>query len=250
MPCRQNAGKSTAFRLSALAVHENVARAISVARRFSLAQVPVKQGCVMIRMLFAASLVGLFALPVSAETLTKTYSYFSVGGRTLGELEAELNKRGPKVKSTGQRHPGATQMNFNTRIGYAEKNGSCRIGEATVTVKAKVILPRWRQRAGADPDARLVWDTLSVDIKRHEEQHVRIARDYARQLERKLLRLGRQKNCAVAAQKAKATADALLAKHDRAQARFDRSESASFERRLLRLMRERINRIEAGEIAG
>ena len=204
----------------------------------------------MNRILLAASLLCLAAPPASAESLTKTYSYFSVGGTTLDELEEQLNRRGPKVKSTGRRHPGATQMQFNTRLGYTEKGGRCRVTEANVTVKAKVILPRWRQRGRADQDIRLIWDTLSDDIKRHEEQHVVIARKHARQLERKLVRLGLQKSCAIAAEKAKATADRLLEKHDQAQAKFDRTEIANFEKRLLKLMQRRINMIEAGKIAG
>ncbi len=204
----------------------------------------------MNRILLAASLLWLAALPASAESLTKTYSYFSVGGTTLDELEDQLNRRGPRVKSTGQRHPGATQMQFNTRLGYTERGGRCRVTEANVTVKVKVILPRWRQRGRADQDVRLIWDTLSDDIKRHEEQHVVIARKHARQLERKLVRLGRQKSCAIAAEKAKATADRLLEKHDKAQAKFDRTESANFEKRLMKLMQRRINMIEAGKIAG
>jgi len=204
----------------------------------------------MIRILLAASLVGLTALPSAAESLTKTYSYFSVGGTTLDELEDQLNRRGPQVKSTGRRHPGATQMQFNTRLGYQEKGGYCRVIEATVTVKAKVILPRWRQRGKAEQDVRVIWDTLSSDIKRHEEQHVAIAQQHARELERKLVRLGRQKNCAIAAGKAKATADKVLAKHDKAQARFDEVESANFEKRLLKLLKKRMQMIEAGEIAG
>ena len=204
----------------------------------------------MNRILLAASLLCLAAPPASAESLTKTYSYFSVGGTTLDELEDQLNRRGPKVKSTGRRHPGATQMQFNTRLGYTEKRGYCHVTEANVTVKAKVILPRWRQRGRADQDVRLIWDTLSDDIKRHEEHHVDIARKHARQIERKLVRLGRQKSCAIAAEKAKATADRLLEKHDKAQAKFDRTESANFEKRLLKLMQRRINMIEAGKIAG
>ncbi|HEY6630218.1 MAG TPA: DUF922 domain-containing protein [Rhizobiaceae bacterium] len=204
----------------------------------------------MIRILFTACFLGLAALPSAAESVTKAYSYYSVGGTTLDELEDELNSRGPHVKSTGRRHPGATQMQFNTRLGYSEKKGSCRVTEATVTVKAKVILPRWRQRGKAEQDVRVIWDTLSSDIKRHEEQHVEIAQRHARELERKLLRLGRQKNCAIAAEKAKATADRILARHDRAQAKFDEVESANFDKRLLKLLRQRIKMIDAGKIAG
>ena len=186
----------------------------------------------------------------AGESLSKTYSYFSVGGTTLDELEDQLNRRGPQVKSTGRRHPGATQMQFNTRLGYAEKGGYCRITEATVTVKAKVILPRWRQRGKAEQDVRLIWDTLSSDIKRHEEQHVMIAQNHARELERKLVRLGRQKILRHRRRKGESDRE-----QDSRQARQGAGEvrpleSTNFEQRMLKLLRQRIKMIEAGEIEG
>ena len=57
--------------------------------------------------------------PASAANVVKTYSYYRIGGKTLDEIETQLAKRGPEVKTTGLRHPGATQMSFSTRIGYA-----------------------------------------------------------------------------------------------------------------------------------
>jgi predicted secreted Zn-dependent protease len=204
----------------------------------------------MNRILLAASLVGLTALPSMAANLSKTYSYFTVGGTTLDQLDAQLSARGPKVKSTGQRHPGATQMQFTTKLGYSESKGYCRISEATVSVKVKVILPKWRQRGKADQDVRLIWDTLSSDIKRHEEAHVTIAKNHARELEQKLRALGRQKSCAAAAEKASAVAAKVLARHDEAQAEFDRAESANFEQRMLRLLRYRMQMIQAGKLPG
>ncbi len=199
---------------------------------------------------FAALMTFMTALPASAANLSKTYSYFTVGGTTLAQLEEQLESRGPTVKSTGRRHPGATQMEFSTRVGYVEKNGYCRVQKATVTVKAKLILPRWRQRGKADKDLRLIWDTLSSDIKRHEESHVVIAKNHAREIEQALLRLSRQKSCAALAAKTKAVSAKILAKHDRAQERFDRVEGINFERRMLRLLNYRMERIEAGKIPG
>ncbi len=204
----------------------------------------------MKRILFAASLLGLTALPSMAANVSKTYSYFTVGGTTLDQLQAELSIRGPKVKRTGRRHPGATQMEFTTKLGYAESKGYCRITEATVSVKVKVILPRWRQRGKAEQDVRVVWDTLSSDIKRHEEGHVVIARNHARELEQKLMALGRQKSCGAVAEKAKLVAARILAQHDKAQDQFDRIEGINFERRMQGLLRYRMERIEAGKLPG
>ena len=97
--------------------------------------------------LIAALLTGALVSPASAASVAKTYSYFSIGGSTLEEIQNELDIRGPKVKTTGRRHPGATQMEFTSRIGYANGPNGCSIAKASVTVKAKIILPRWR-RAG------------------------------------------------------------------------------------------------------
>jgi len=192
------------------------------------------------RIAFLAVALGALAPATEAASLAKTYSYFTIGGRTLDELEQELSTRGPKVNSTGRRHPGATQMEFTSKLGYTEASGRCKITKAAVTVKAKVILPRWRLRNSADSDTRFVWDTLSSDIKRHEESHVIIAKNYARELEDALKSLGRFKTCAEAAAKAKATTGRILAKHDAEQDRFDYVEGVNFEKRLLSLLRYRM----------
>jgi predicted secreted Zn-dependent protease len=203
----------------------------------------------MKRALAAAAIFAALALPATAATVSKSYSYFSVGGTTLDQLEAELSLRGPQVNNTGRRHPGATQMQFDTKIDYVEKNGYCHVKKARVAVTAKVILPRWSRRSSADRAMRTVWDTLASDIKRHEESHVVIARNHARELEQALAALSRQKSCATLAKKAKAVSAKILDKHDRAQERFDRIEAINFERRMLRQLNYRMERIESGKLS-
>ena len=203
----------------------------------------------MRRSLLCALMLALAAQPAGAANLVKTYSYFSIGGRTLDDIENQLSKRGPAVKSTGMRHPGATQMAFTTRIGYAEKSNSCRIVTASVTVKVKVILPEWRRPRKAGADVRLFWDTLSSDIKRHRK-NVAIAKNHARELEDALKATYPQKTCLAAKAKAAQITATILAKHDRAQVQFDRVESVNFESRILRLLRYRIERVESGQLPG
>ena len=198
--------------------------------------------------LACALLLAVTPHPAGAANLVKTYSYFAIGGSTLDDIEAQLSKRGPEVKSTGTRHPGATQMAFTTRISYAQTSNSCRIADAVVTVKVKVILPEWRRPRKADADVRLFWDTLSADIKRHEERHVEIAKNHGRELEEALKATYPHKNCDAAKAKAAEITAAVLARHDRAQLQFDRVESVNFESRIIRLLRYRMERIENGRL--
>lgn len=218
---------------------------------------------------FLALLSGVTC--ANAATIQRTYSYFSIGGTTLDEIQANLEKYGPHVESTGSRHPGATRIEFRSRIGYEQTAPSsnmgrllfamqgldrlfepgvfrdryrasshCRIRSADVTVTAKVILPRWRRNSAAASDVRLIWETLESDIRRHEESHVVMAKNHGRLLEEELRKVGRQASCDAAAQKADEVTRMVLAMHEREQQRFDRIESKNFEKRLLNLLKYRL----------
>ncbi|MCV0398143.1 MAG: DUF922 domain-containing protein [Rhizobiaceae bacterium] len=204
----------------------------------------------MKRATIAAILFAAGMSTADAASISRTYSYFSIGGTTLEEIETELSRRGPQLRGTGTRHPGATRMEFTTRLGYGQGDGFCRITQARVTVKADMILPRWRQRGRADTDTQLIWDTLSSDIKRHEESHVVIARTHASELEQALLAIPRRKDCETVAARAKEITAEVLARHDAAQARFDRIEGINFESRMLRLLRYRLEQMERGRTPG
>ena len=188
-----------------------------------------------------AALTGLALQPARAETITsKSFAYFSVGGRTAAELDAELSKRGPMMKHSGSRHPGATRIKWGGSVTYVRRGGRCAVGEAKVTLSTQIILPRWKNRKRATPSLALIWDTLSRDIKRHEERHAEIARSHARDLERTLKALRPEADCErMQARVDRATADAV-AKHDADQARFDRIESKNFNDRMMRLLTYRL----------
>ena len=170
----------------------------------------------------------------------KTFAYFSVGGRTAAELDEELSKRGPMMKHSGARHPGATRIKWGGSVTYVRRGGRCAVGEANVTLSTQIILPRWKNRKRATPSLALIWDTLSRDIKRHEERHAEIARNHARELERTLRKLPPEADCErMQARVDRATADAV-ARHDADQARFDRIESKNFNDRMMRLLTHRL----------
>lgn len=200
----------------------------------------------MKRAALAALLLAAGIASAAAAELQKSYSYFSIRGNTLEDIERELARRGPNVATTGERHPGATRMEFKTQLNYADHGTYCALRSVNVRVSAKVILPRWRPGRKASADTRFIWDTLAADIKRHEEAHVVIAHRFGGELERSLRSLGRQKSCdAISARAAKVT-EKVLGRHDREQQRFDRIESAGFEKRLLRLMETRMRQEQSG----
>lgn len=195
-----------------------------------------------LRSIVAALLIAAASAPAPAETIIhKSVTYFSIGGRTASELDQEMMRRGPFSRTTGRRHPGATQIRFNGSATFVRKGSRCVIGGAKVSLSTKLMLPRWTNRRRANRQMGLIWDTLAADIKRHEERHAEIARIHARQLEKTILGLSAAQDCpTLKARVNRVSQDAMIA-HDKDQLRFDRIESANFENRMIRLLKYRIS---------
>lgn len=202
-----------------------------------------------VRVPFKAALLALLvAAPLSAASgetvINKSFSYFTIGGRTAEELDKALSTGGPMMKSTGARHPGATRIKFGGSITYVNRGGRCAVGSARVTLSTRIILPRWKYRRQAGRDLALVWDTLSSDIKRHEERHAEIARNHARRMEKMFLALKPESDCErMQASVARVSATAIE-DHDKDQARFDRTEAANFDKRMIRLLQYRLEALK------
>lgn len=196
--------------------------------------------------LCAALLILGVSVPAPAETIIhKSVTYFSIGGRTASDLDREMMNRGPYSRTTGRRHPGATQIKFNGSATFVRKNGRCVIGGAKVSLSTKLMLPRWTNRRRANRQMGLIWDTLAADIKRHEERHAEIARTHARELEKTILGLASAGDCpTLKARVNRVSQDAMIA-HDKDQMRFDRIESVNFENRMIRLLKYRISQQSA-----
>src|SRR5690606_27742463 len=202
----------------------------------------------MNRLFLAVSLFAALSVPASAATLIRSYSYFTVRGNSLPEIEHQLHTQGPQIDGSVERHPGATNMEFTSKVRYREADGRCSVDDVQVTVRAHVILPRWRDWRRADQELRIIWDTLAGDIKRHEESHMSIAKNHARMLEDSLRALPRMRSCEDLADKVEIVTDRALARHDDEQNEFDRIETINFESRIERLLNYRLEQIEAGRI--
>ncbi|WP_081964206.1 DUF922 domain-containing protein [Hoeflea sp. BAL378] len=191
-----------------------------------------------LRLAVTALMLCLAAQTGAADPLiSKSYSYFSVSGRTAADLEREFSRLGPLLSGTGTRHAGATRIKLGGSVDYENSDGRCRVTDAKVKLETHLTLPRWKDRKHASREMALIWDTMSADIKRHEERHAEIARQYARRLETALEALRPEADCARMQARVDATTKKIVDRHAADQDRFDRVEAASYERRMTRMLR-------------
>lgn len=187
----------------------------------------------------SCALLLAFCIPeiARAEVVArKTVSYFDIKGSSADELDAALNQRGPLAMGSSSHHPGATKIRFGGNATYSEASGRCYISGVKVTVDTEIILPRWRDRRHASKQLSMIWNTLAADIRRHEDRHVEIARQHARQMERLILSLPSASNCDTLQDKANEVTARETDRHDADQARFDRIEAINFQNRIQRLL--------------
>lgn len=187
----------------------------------------------------ALAIAVLPGLAFAGPLISKSYSYFTIAGKTAEDLDSELGRRGPFTKSTGFRHPGATEIKFGGEVTYLETDRRCSVGDVKVTLSTKIILPRWKNRRQATGSLGVIWDTLSADIKRHEERHAEIARTYARTLESALRVLPAASDCAQMEKRVSDTTRRIIDDHDSEQLRFDIVEAKNFDARMMRLLKNR-----------
>ncbi len=193
--------------------------------------------------------IALFvAIPTAdAAVVLRKYEYFAVSGRTAADLDRELSRRGPKLKTTGLHHPGAVELHFSNKVKYGSGGKYCRVVDADIVVYAKVFLPRWKERRTAPLQLALIWDTLSADIKRHEESHISIARTAAGNMERQITALPRRSDCATLKNDIDTLTAKLTRQHNLAQFQFDKAEGINFESRFERLLAYRLIREFGGQ---
>jgi len=197
-----------------------------------------------IKFIFAAAAL---IYPVSSAEAARIYrqiEYYTISGQNAEQLDKALSRQGPYLKSTGNRHPGASRIRFMSDIRLRKVGHYCRVEKADVNVYATISLPRWQQRRTTHvPELAIVWDVLSQDIKRHEESHVIIARAHASEIEYAVRSLRYRRDCRDMQKDIDRIYHKILSRHDKAQIRFDRIEGKTFEKRFMRLLARRLEKV-------
>ncbi len=184
-------------------------------------------GTVIVLIGLAAVLAGCTATGNPKPDIT--VGYYEVSGGTTKAIDRQLASHGPYIPGKG-RVLAATDIALVPRILLKARPGQCSVAEARFQVKAKVTLPKWRQRQSASGDIADTWDNFAAYAAIHELVHIKIAEDYADMLSRRLNDLPPEADCKTLEKKIDAVARAVEAEHGRAQDKFDSDESKRFRR--------------------
>jgi predicted secreted Zn-dependent protease len=105
-----------------------------------------------------------------------TIEQYSVVGRTAEEVRAELDKLGPK-DAEGNPRDAFTEWKISWRWPVTDNGPD--FSNTIIDRRVHITLPRWENRALADPEARSRWNSYLAALVKHERQHVSIVDERA-----------------------------------------------------------------------
>lgn len=177
-----------------------------------------------------------FSFALAEPTFSTKYKYFEVGGTTYQDLWLDINTKGPK-SNLGIGHAGYTTFKFEKNlVGIIPKNGLCQITTIEYHLTSTVLLPKWTDGHKSGQQMKILWKALFSDVKRHEDQHVEIAKQSIIELENALLKIKPNKSCKILKRKIRNTIRASEKTRSRRQNSFERKEIRGQKKRLSELV--------------
>ena len=159
---------------------------------------------------------------------TKT-TYYSINGKTGKALNASMLKGGgSRIKLNHAVAATETELDFGEPKLVVE-GGKCKVKDIDVYLNIRYIYPKWVGKNGASRQTRERWNTFWRELKRHEENHGKIALAGAKALEKQLKKMSGSVavGCANFGSMAGLKLQAIVRKTATAQKNFDRREYAS-----------------------
>ena len=148
-------------------------------------------------------------------------SAYRVSGFTYDDIFREMQRSGPGTDEIGVRlgmH--LSEWRWSYRYTSAP-GGRCRLDEATVLLRSRIVMPEWTNVSTAPPEIARGWRPFLEALRYHEEGHRNRAKSQGIFLWQALLGL-EGSDCDELSGIARSTADRVIAEGREAQVAYDR----------------------------
>ncbi|MGI9482253.1 MAG: DUF922 domain-containing protein [Hyphomicrobiales bacterium] len=162
------------------------------------------------------------AVAYSAPNVSTKFKSYSVPGSSAQQLFSHMSRYGPHANGSPALATTAASFSHSAKL---DQGRNCRLRNYKVNMSFVITLPKARNQAAMSKPLRKRWKQFASHARWHELQHKAIWVTCAKRIESKVRRIGSQPSCNVAWVKARAIANAELARCDGLHAAFDNKES-------------------------
>ena len=166
------------------------------------------------------ALMGIAPPSKAAPKVTSQTTTFPISGASGEALLRELERKGPKHGFTS-RAIAQTRYTMNTEAEWSHAGGICAVTRPKVRLDITYIYPEVKGEVSGPLRSR--WQRFMAGIRKHEEQHGRLAREMAAEADSAIagLKIQDGKACGKLRAEMKRVVAAIVARYEARQRRFD-----------------------------
>jgi predicted secreted Zn-dependent protease len=154
------------------------------------------------------------------EVLVQKVEYW-VSGRTAALIRQNLDRNTP-VRQNGKPFDAYTQWDVDWQLWWTfDADGTCRMTEVGTTVRIRQTFPRLDNADDLPAQLSGRWEGYMRALIEHEEGHVMLGVDAAREIERQLSQMGDRSSCDQLESEANALARDIIARHALLEVQYD-----------------------------
>lgn len=135
--------------------------------------------------------LATLSIPAAALDVIRDNQTYVVEGGSAEEIRASLDRLGPFDSATGRRFDAHTRWSLEWRFDTRDSWQGCEIARVWTQLRVTMLLPSHRSQSTLPEPLRQEWARYLQRLGAHEEGHVRIPSDAARDIEHALDRLQR-----------------------------------------------------------
>jgi predicted secreted Zn-dependent protease len=130
----------------------------------------------------------------SEPEISLSYAYYSIGGKTIGELKDQMHDLGP-INRVGRHCDAFTDWYVNWSYPYSKDSSGCTTGAVKSTLNVTFRFPQWNQLSGTSKEVADKWNDFNVALQSHEDGHKTIGLEAARKIADALEAIPAQSSC-------------------------------------------------------
>ncbi len=171
----------------------------------------------------AILVLSLVFLPhaIAAPEIIIQKRHYPAAGQTSAQIRQSLDRNTP-VRQNGKPFDAYTRWDIDWQFWWAyDGDGTCRITRVTTVVQIWQTFPRMENAGDLVPQLADRWERHMIALIEHEEGHVALGVDAARNIERRLSQMGDRSSCDQLESEANALAREIIARYTRLEAQYD-----------------------------
>ena len=120
-------------------------------------------------------------------TLRFNEEFYGFRANNAGDISEALSRFGPELG--GERVPAVTHQELEWDYQLAGSNDACRLRSAEVLLDITMVLPEWLDAESGPEPLQARWREFEQAVRNHEDGHVRLFIEGARDLLRRIQRV-------------------------------------------------------------